>query len=205
MITKNTQQLAQEVKKHIEADSVIQGDYWEDGKGCFIGCLAHGDNVQQLLKTYGLPPGLTRICEAIFEGLSLEEAKQFFADFPSAIGYDGKNISLVQWQFLEDVLKNIPFQKPEIQSVIDPVIAGIGLRAKGEKWDRKEASAAANAANAAANAAYAARYATDTNCSAYSASAAASCADSAASCADSANAEFKRQRDVLLELIRQAV
>jgi hypothetical protein len=245
MITKNTQQLAQEVKKHIDADSVTQGYYWEDGKGCFIGCLAHGNDVQQLSVTYGLPSALARICEAIFEGLSPEDAKQFFADFPDAIGYDGKNLSLVRWQFLEDVLRNLPPQKPEIQSVIDPVIAGIGLLAKGEKWnpedaaadvpvravvvgvayqahavaraayanapnDTEAADAYAEAADAyeAASGAYAVARATADAADAYEAAFAAY--DVAMSVAGRSwswldGAENKRQRDVLLKLIRQAV
>jgi hypothetical protein len=222
MITKNTQQLAQEVKKHIDADSVTQGYYWEDGKGCFIGCLAHGNDVQQLSVTYGLSVGLTRICEAIFEGLSPEDAKQFFADFPDAIGYDGKNLSLVLWQFLEDVLRNLPAQKPEIQSVIDPVIAGIGLLAKGEKWNHDTARAAVFSAHVdaavydTARAAASASHAVDAAMAAlswaihdhYKAYAAAQSAAFAGDGEDVGTpyvAEYKRQRDVLLKLIRQAV
>jgi hypothetical protein len=223
MITKNTQQLAQEVKKHIDADSVTQGYYWEDGKGCFIGCLAHGNNVQQLSVTYGLPSALTRICESIFEGLSPEDAKQFFADFPDAIGYDGKNLSLVLWQFLEDVLRNLPAQKPEIQSVIDPVIAGIGLLAKGEKWNPEDAARAAvlaakrpaAGATAAVAAARAAIMVDLNRPAAAEERAAASYAAAARAAAARAGdgedvgtpyvAEYKRQRDVLLKLIREAV
>lgn len=210
MITKNTQQLAQEVKKHIDADSVIQRCYWENGKGCFVGCLAQGYNLPLLSETYGLPIGLTRICEAIFEALSLVDAKQFFADFPSAIGYDGKNISLVEWQFLEDVLKNMPTQETEIQSVIDPVIVGMGLLAKGEKWDIDEAAVVAivdgvestsDVVRSALQAVYHAAYHAAGSARIVKVLSYAATAHRPKPSAD----EYKRQRDVLLELIRQAV
>ena len=33
--------IIEETKKHMEADRYIKGAYWEDGKGCAIGCSLH--------------------------------------------------------------------------------------------------------------------------------------------------------------------
>jgi hypothetical protein len=57
MLTKNTDQLRRKVAAHVKADSIIQGDYWdpEQQRGCFIGCLAHGDDPAIGEATYGLP------------------------------------------------------------------------------------------------------------------------------------------------------
>lgn len=30
------------VKAHIKAGEVIKGKYWENGKGCAVGCTIHG-------------------------------------------------------------------------------------------------------------------------------------------------------------------
>ena len=159
MLTKNTDQLREVVNQHIAADSVIQGNYWdaETHKGCFIGCLAHDDNPAINESRYGLPLMVQRIAESIFEGLSGDEAKAFFAAFPDAVACDGKDLTRVGWQFLAAEMRSLPKQSSEIQAVIDPVIAGIDLLASGGQWDLNAARAAARAAAwAASDAAWAA-------------------------------------------------
>jgi hypothetical protein len=151
MLTKNTALLRTEVAKHVAADSIIQGDYWdaEKNKGCWIGCLAHCKDPRINEETYGLPVMLQRIAENIFESLPADEAKSFFAALPDAVDHDGKDLSCVSWQFLAIELRALPPQRPEIQAVIDPVISGIDLLAQGLEWSRQEAEAAAAAARAA--------------------------------------------------------
>jgi len=177
MLTKNTDQLRQQVAAHVAADAITQGSYWdEDSKrGCFIGCLAHSDDPGINEQTYGLPVMVQRIAESIFESLPDDEAKAFFAALPDAVGCDGKDLSKVGWQFLAAELRALPAQTAKIQVVIDPVIAGMDLLASGQEW------AAPAAACAAARAARAA-------------------AVDAAACA----AARRRQRDTLLALISQA-
>jgi hypothetical protein len=68
MLSINTDTLRAEVAAHIAADAVVQGRYWEDGKGCFIGCLAHSRDATVLGDRFGLPLPLVRICEGIFRG-----------------------------------------------------------------------------------------------------------------------------------------
>ena len=153
IITRNTDLLKQKVHKHIKADAVVQGDYWDNGKGCFIGCLTHSSDPSPLVDLYGLPLPLIRIAEGIFERLPLSEAKQFFSDFPDAIATDGKDLSLVHWPLLGETLRHLPPQKPDIQAVIDPVIHGMERLASGGVWAAEYAAEdAALAAKAAEDA-----------------------------------------------------
>jgi hypothetical protein len=156
MLTKNHAKLVEQVKIHIDADAVLQKTYWdeEEQKGCFIGCLAHSSDASFLQSEYGLPLPLVRICENIFERLPLDQAKQFFADIPAAVGADGKDLSLVHWKFLHQTLKNMPITDDKTQSAIDVVIEGVGLLADGKEWPARAARAAARAADAAYAVAY---------------------------------------------------
>ena len=196
MTTRNTEHLAATVAEHIKADAVFQGMYWDEEaqKGCFIGCLVHGNRPEIIEERYGIPMMITRIAEAIFERLPADEAKQFFADFPAAINNDGKDLSRVGWQFLAQTLRDLPVVAAEVQAVIDPVIAGLDRLAKGEEWPRAAAAAAAAAAaRAAARAA------------ANAATAAGAAAGVAVWAADAAwAAAIRQQRDLLLRLIREA-
>jgi hypothetical protein len=154
MLTINTDLLRTEVAAHIAADAVVQGNYWDGGKGCFIGCLAHSSDAEKLGERFGLPLPLVRICENIFEALPLDEAQAFFAAIPDAVGCDGKDLTRVHWAFLDSELRALPEVPDNIQAVIDPVIAGMDLMVAGKEWPG--AADAAHAAYAAYAAAYAA-------------------------------------------------
>ena len=184
-LTKNTDKLRQEVAAHVAADSIVQGTYWNiaTNKGCFIGCLAKSDDPTINEITYGLPVMVQRIAESIFEALPADEAKAFFAALPDAVACDGKDLTMVGWQFLAAELRSLPEQPTEIQAVIDPVIAGMDLLASGQEWPADAAAWAARAARAAARAA----------------AWAADAADAAAWAA-----VRLRQRDLLLRLIAEA-
>lgn len=151
LLTKNHAELAQEVAAHIAADAVVAGHYWNEGDnavggtGCFIGCLSHGEDAQDVEDRFGLPIALVKIAENIFEALPEKEGREFFAAIPDAVGRDGKDLSLVHWKFLATELRALPAMPSHIQDVIDPVITGMDLLSSGAKWD-----AAADAADAAA-------------------------------------------------------
>ena len=155
MLTKNHDILTAEVQAHIAADAVIQGDYWDGSKGCFIGCLAHSSDASVLCERFGLPLPLVRICENIFESLPYVAAKAFFAAIPGAVGRDGKDLTRVAWQFLAAELRALPGVSSYFQAVIDPVIEGMDLLASGEEWTGAYAAyAAADAATYAASGVY---------------------------------------------------
>ena len=142
MLTKNHDQLAAEVARHVEADAVKQGTYWDGSRGCFIGCLAHSPDASALEEMYGLPLPLVRICENVFEGLPSDEAKAFFASIPDAVGCNGKDLTRVHWFFLASELRALPEVDAATQRVIDTVIEGMDTLASGDVWSRDAADAA---------------------------------------------------------------
>ena len=218
MTTRNTEHLAATVAEHIEADAVVQGDYWSEDKqkGCFIGCLVHGNKPHLIEERYGVPVMITKIAEAIFERLPADEAKQFFADFPAAINNDGKDLSRVGWQFLSQTLRDLPPTTAEVQAVIDPVVAGLDRLAEGEEWSsaadwaRDAAAWACDAATWAADAAAASARDVDAAARAAARSGAAAAASARAAARSGATrfgawtAAIRQQRDLLLRLISEA-
>ena len=213
ILTKNHTQLTTEVQKHIAADAVIQGEYWNGTRGCFIGCLAHSADATMLQDLYGLPLPLVRICENVFEALPADDAKAFFAAIPDAVGRDGKDLSRVHWAFLAAELRAFPEMPDDIQSVIDLVIAGMDLLTAGKEWPKAAADAAhaeraaADAADApyapyVAYAAHAAAY--DATYAPYDITYAAYAAYAAADVAADAPYARLRQRDTLLAMIAAA-
>ncbi len=214
ILTTNTDQLRRVVAEHIAADAVVQGDYWDrnEERGCFIGCLAHSNDPSVPERTYGLPVMVQRIAEGIFEALPPDEARQFFAALPEAVACDGKDLSRVGWQFLAAELRSLQPQPPEVQAVVDPVIAGLDLLAKGQQWPGAAAAdvAAARVASVTAAAAWAA-WAASASASAARApdDAERFCAAAAAWAAADADAAARltarrRQRGLLLQLISSA-
>lgn len=187
MLTKNIDTMKAEIAAHIDADQVLQGTYWENGKGCFIGCLTHSHCAEKVTERFGMPEPLVEICENIFEQSGKTDSVTFFKDVGDAIGSDGKDLSRVHWAFLRDTLKALPKQNNNIQKVIDPVIDGMELLARGQHWPVADAADAAYAAYAA----YAAAYATYVTAN-------------AANAAANAAAEIKRQRESILALLASA-
>ena len=103
MLTKNFEELKALVEEHVEKDRVAQGFYWEGGRGCFIGCLNHSDMPYFAANRYGLPVKLQRLAEDIFEMLSPDEARAFFAALPAAIGCNGKDLTGVNKEAMADL------------------------------------------------------------------------------------------------------
>ena len=204
MLTKNFRQLKAEVKRHIAAYEVMQGSY----RGCLFSCLAEGkDDPQYIENTYGIPEVVSRIAESIFKGLpKSEESALFFKAFPDVVECDDKDLSRVPWQFLAAELRALPPVGDEIQAVIDPALASMKMLTENQKWKKENVIDAAKAAARAADW-VAARAA------AQSAAKVASAADWVAdwpaakvarAAARAAGAARRRQRDLLLKLIKEA-
>jgi len=198
-LTKNTDQLRIEVRDHLAADALVRGNYWANGKGCFIGCLTHSNDPKIAFERFGLPEPVMRIAENIFESLPDEEGRAFFAALPDAVERDGKDLSRVHWAFLAAELRSLPPQSADVQAVIDPVIQGMDVLASGGAWGKDAARAARAAAYAVASATFDADSAADA-----AADAAAQAAAYAAHAADAADAVILRQRDTLLNFIKNA-
>src|SRR5690606_37264301 len=70
---------------HREADEIIQGTYWQDGRGCGVGCTVHSRNHADYESELGIPRILACLEDQIFEGLPNEKAKEFPIQFLEAI------------------------------------------------------------------------------------------------------------------------
>jgi hypothetical protein len=144
MLTKNTDQLKAQVQ--LQADRVDEKYY--RGKSNIIGSLSHSGKPETNEDMYGLPVMLQWIAESIFEGMNIKDATEFLSEFPNAVGCDGKDLSRVGWKFLAHELHLLPPQPVHIQEVIDPVITGMDLLAKGSPWPEADARAAVRASEA---------------------------------------------------------
>ncbi len=210
------------VQDHADADEIVKGQYWENGKGCAIGCTIHGASHTAYEKELGIPRIIARLEDGIFEGLPNAEAKKFPKQFLEAIPV-GANLSWVWpkfavWMLVDPDCGVIRFartneQREAISKVAELYqrqIAGKKIALGDWRAARAYADAAyaayADAANAAVYAAYAA-YADAANAAAYAAYAAVEAAADAANAAAYAAVEAARgktrikQRDKLLKLL----
>lgn len=153
------------IRAHAEADEIIKGKYWENGKGCAVGCTIHGSSHKKYETDLGLPEWLAKLQDRLFENLPNGKAKAFPLAFLQAIPI-GVNMEPVKWQFCSFLLKenidrvlslNLEAElKSEIVKAIRQVLAVCENALSSGKWDESAAwSAAASAAESAAYTKYA--------------------------------------------------
>jgi hypothetical protein len=213
------------VRAHRLADQLIHGIYWENGKGCAVGCTVHSANHARYETELGIPQKLARIEDGIFEGMNNGSALLWPERFLQAIK-PGADLSRVSDKFLFWLLVDpkdgvIRFAKTDrSRAAIQKVGALYRRKISGKTITREEWKAAAAAAAAAAYAAYVAAdaaaaayaayvaadtaYAADAADAAYAADAAADAAY-AAYAADAARQQARKiQAEKLLLLLRAA-
>jgi hypothetical protein len=88
---------------HADADEIVKGRYWENGKGCAVGCTIHGDAHESFERELGVPRMLAWLEDVIFEGLPNRLAKTWPERFLSSIA-PGRDLSSVGWRFLHWLL-----------------------------------------------------------------------------------------------------
>ena len=101
---------------HAEADEFIKGKYWENGKGCAVGCTIESGEHVEYEKRFGIPQMLARLEDCIFEGLPNGDAKLWPEQFMGAIK-PGSDLSRVGWQFLHWILTDSTLN-PGIEHVL---------------------------------------------------------------------------------------
>ena len=79
---------------HRAADQLIKGRYWEDGKGCAVGCTIHSSNHASYEKELGIPSELAYLEDFIFEDLPNARAMMWPEQFLAAIPV-GADLSMV--------------------------------------------------------------------------------------------------------------
>ena len=217
------------LNEHYQADEIIQGQYWENGKGCAVGCTIHSGNYKNYELGLGIPTCLAYVEDPIFKGLPNKLAKEFPLQFLSSIKV-GANLSEVSKLFTIWLLTDIEYgvlqyvdDKKVIQDIADAFAQDMVSPVLEEEWKKLRkiayaASYSSSSYSAAATAYYAAASASDFvayyyysySAAAYSA-AAAYCVstDSAAYCHSNLNKNSKSEWYIgaskkLIELLKNA-
>jgi len=198
---------------HREIDAITKGAYWQDGKGCAVGCTLEGvrlalgyemidHGAHNLYETYlGVPLILARLEDCIFEGLANEDAMAWPTRFMEAVPV-GADLAMVWphfalWLLTEEVPQHT--KRPKALAALADVAALYkewceGAKPATSRW-LKARDAAAYAAYAAADAA---AYAAAADAAAYA-------ADAAADAADDARANhYTWQAELLISLLKKA-
>lgn len=83
------------LREHRRLDEIAQGVYWNNGKGCHLGCLSHSNNKSHEVteKLFGLPLRVCHWLEVIFEGLPLDDSAEWVVSSSDAIPV-GADLSL---------------------------------------------------------------------------------------------------------------
>ncbi len=186
------------VVAHRKADELVKGNYWQNGKGCAVGCTIHGSSHKAYETELGIPEWLARLEDRTFENLSDKDAMVWPEKFLKAIPV-GVDLEQVKRPFLifivEESLKNFDHKKYP-----DTVVKVTDILNKLKDPKHKFADAAAAAA----------AYAADAAATAYAAAATAYAAAAAAAARyryygySSKHREkaFKKYADKLLELMK---
>ena len=218
--------LLKDLAAHREADEIVHGTYWTDGKGCAIGCSLEavrkyrGDakidhRGHYLYETHlGIPEIIARLEDRIFEGISNGTAKDWPARFASAIT-PGANLSMIWPQFalwlLDVELRNSASKNDACAKSVADVATlfrewvDTKVKPPAAAWRAAAAAAADAAADAYAAAAAAWCAAAAVAAAAADAAAADAAADAAWCAAVVARTKFyERMADKLVELLAAA-
>src|ERR1051325_3106563 len=130
------------LQAHAKADEIIQGTYWENGKGCAVGCTVHSDSHDSYETELGISWRLVLVEDRIFEKLPNAEAKKFPLQFLEAIPV-GIDTDLVFRKFIlwslgdaKDGLINVvkENEKPILQEIIDTYQLSLEKVIPSAKW-----------------------------------------------------------------------
>ena len=165
-----------QLQMHFDADDIIQGIYWENGKGCDTGCSFHSSDHGNWPRLLGITRIIGHLRDRIFEGLPNAQAKLFPLACSNAtpVGVNLDNVwrRFFIWLLVDDAEGVIKYAKNEdgrkaIQNIANAFTQSLEGDVSYEEWMKLK-----SAAEAAADAAYAAE--------AYAAAAAAYAAAAAA-------------------------
>jgi len=131
------------VRAHAAADEIVKGQYWENGRGCSIGCTVHSRRHRDYEDLLGISMMLAFLKDELFESLPLEKAKLWPELFLSSIEV-GADLSLVFSKFIVRLLGDsergciIHAKTPGNQAAINSVIKLYKLKIAGEKVSAKK-------------------------------------------------------------------
>jgi hypothetical protein len=114
--------LIAQLEAHYAADEITQGVYWEDGRGCAVGCCTHSHNHSLFPAMFGIPESIAHLMDSIFEGLHLDQAKKFPLAVIQAIP-EGADLLKVENYFLEWLLVDPEYGVARLNP--DPLIQSV--------------------------------------------------------------------------------
>ena len=203
------QKYVERFAKHRAADEVIQGQGFDEGRGCFVGCTLDAYDHSHFPKELGWPTWLAHLADTIFEGIPESEAPQFGTDIFEAVPV-GANLEPVRSRFLLTIqrrnlarIENATTVGAEAcREAVRTIIALLEKDAAGSVASSAARSAWSAAALSAGSVASSAESAAC--CAGSAARSAARSVESAARSAASMSEEYRTQRDDLLALLREA-
>ena len=144
------------LREHRRLDQIVQGVYFENGKGCHLGCLTHfeSNTHDAAARLFGIEPRIGYWLEAVFEGLPKGDCERWVLESTEAIPC-GADLSLCHHHLSAWLLGESGFLKivDENRDAIEQV-RGLHVRAaSGEVITADEWSAARSAAESAARSA----------------------------------------------------
>jgi hypothetical protein len=151
------------VRAHRQADNLIHGTGWENGKGCAIGCTLESYDHSRYPIELGIPLSLAYLEDRIFEGLKNGAAQLWPEKFLASI-QPGADLSLVTpkillWMMIDEKYGVKRLADIQGKSVIDLTVDVLQKWIEWGEPDQSEAAAAVAAAAAAAVAAAVGRWA----------------------------------------------
>ena len=167
-------ELIASLERHAAADRIVRGAYWEEGKGCAVGCAIHDfapgkeSSHLEFERLFGIAEGVAHLNDRIFESLPRNEARSWPLAFVRAIRPGSDTTAALDrwllWLLSSDWSPISAWREKRWMAVVADIYRG---RLSGHPQP-EAASASASAAYYAASAASAA------SAAAYAASAAAS-------------------------------
>ena len=149
--TKIQQKFINRLEDHFKQDEIIKGTYWENGKGCAVGCTVHSNSHNCYELELGIPEWLAKLEDTLFEGMENEKAKEFPLKFLQSIPLGFDNWQHIYHQLCVFMLENIC--KDTDNKIVVKAICDIITLHKTESKDESAWSAAESAARSAARSA----------------------------------------------------
>ena len=139
------------MRAHQEADEIIHGTYWKNGKGCAIGCTVHSPEHKAYETELGMPEWFAWLEDTIFEGMSQKASCRFPMRLLSAIPVGFAEWDRLYHEFCAHSLSNVcRFDRTAFPDVAAAVDAIVRLHEQMTESDDQAWSAARLAAESAA-------------------------------------------------------
>ncbi|MEE9351487.1 MAG: hypothetical protein V3U78_04450, partial [Thiotrichaceae bacterium] len=138
------------MQEHQDADRLVQGRWFKNGRGCFFGCAMQTDEnaLPKAIAKMKLPAQLVYLAEQIFERLPQKEALKFPVELCKAIPVN-VDITNVFHQLSILRLRPLAEKNPAVAKEINGVIKCCELAIAGGMPDWAREARAARAARAA--------------------------------------------------------